>query len=100
MRKSGTWKAQLTIAINFISSKDNDEEQVINWKNDEIEVMTYDNVNGVIKEIFEVLLFRYQIELETSIRGSDCTLEGVNLLYYQCHKMNFKRGGSDIDSSD
>ena len=29
LRKSDTWKIQLTIAINFVSSKDNDEERVM-----------------------------------------------------------------------
>ena len=48
-------KVQLTIEINFICSKDNDEEQVMHRKSDSIEVMTYDNVNEVIKEIFESL---------------------------------------------
>ena len=33
--------------------------------------MTYHNANEVIKEIFELLLSRYQIGLETSMRGSD-----------------------------
>ena len=28
--KSDAWKTQLTIAINFMSTKDNDEERVIN----------------------------------------------------------------------
>ena len=29
LKKSDTWKIQLAIAINFISSKDNDEEHVM-----------------------------------------------------------------------
>ena len=36
--------------------------------------MTFDNVNGVIKES---LLCRYQIELETSMRGSNFVFDGV-----------------------
>ena len=45
--------------------------------------MTYDNEVEVIKEIFESLLSRYQIGLETSMRGidSDFMFDGVNLLY-------------------
>ena len=43
LQKSGTWKVQLTIAVNFISSKDNDEKQMMHSKSDNIEVMTYDN---------------------------------------------------------
>ena len=40
LQKSGTWKVQLTNAINFISSKDDDEEQVMYSKIDSIEIMT------------------------------------------------------------
>ena len=36
LKKSDTWKIQLTIAINFISSKDNDEEHVMNSKSDRV----------------------------------------------------------------
>ena len=34
------------------------------------------------------------------MRGSDFIFDCVNLLYYKCHKINFKRGGSYIDSRD
>ena len=40
LQKSDTWKVQLTNAINFISSKDDDEEQVMYSKIDSIEIMT------------------------------------------------------------
>ena len=59
LQKSSTWKIQLTIAVNFISSEDNDEEQVMHSRSDNIEVLAYDNVNEVIKEIFELLFSRY-----------------------------------------
>ena len=39
-QKSGTWKIQWTIAINFLSSKDLDEEQIMDSKTDNMEVMT------------------------------------------------------------
>ena len=34
------------------------------------------------------------------MRGSDFIFDSVQLLYYKCHKINFKRGSSYIDSSD
>ena len=37
-------------------------------KSDKIEVVIYANANKVMKEIFESLLSRYQVGLETSIR--------------------------------
>ena len=52
LQKSSTWKIQLIVAINFISTKDNDKEQVMHSKSHNIEIMIYDNVNEVIKEIF------------------------------------------------
>ena len=39
-RKSGSWKIQLTIAIDFISSENTNKEQVMHSKSDDIEVMT------------------------------------------------------------
>ena len=52
------------------------------------------------KKNFESFLSRYQIEFETSMRGTDFVFDGVNLLFYKCYKKNFKRGGSYIDSPD
>ena len=70
-QKSDTWKIQLTIAINFISSKDLHEERLMHSKNNNnIEFMLYDNANEVLNELFESLLSRYQTGLETSIKGS------------------------------
>ena len=40
-------------------------------QSDNIEFMSYDNANEVDNELFEPLLSRYQIGLETSMRGSD-----------------------------
>ena len=59
-----SWKMQLAFAINFISSKDINEERTMHSKGDDIEVMTYDGANEVIEEIFESLFSRYQIGLE------------------------------------
>ena len=41
LQKSGTWKYLLTVAINFTSSKDSDEEQVLHSKSDDIELINY-----------------------------------------------------------
>ena len=70
------------------------------WKSNNIEVMTYHNTNEFIKEIFESFLLKYQIGLETSMKGNDLLFDSVQLLYYKFHKISFKRGGSYIDSPD
>ena len=91
---------QLTIAINFIFSKDVDEEHAMHSKSNNIEVTPYDNANEMVDELFESLLLRYHIGLETSIRGSNFIFDSVQLLHYKCHKINFKRGCSYIDSAE
>ena len=61
LKISDTWKIQLTITINFISSKDdNDEEHVMHSKSDNIEIMISDEADGVIEELFDSLKNRYQ----------------------------------------
>ena len=100
LEKSDTWKIQLTIAINFISSKDVDEEHVMHSKSNNKESMQNDNANEVENELFELLISRCEISLEISMRGSDFIFNSVQLLYYKCHKINFKCGGSCIDSPD
>ena len=49
LKKSDTWKIQLTITINLISSLDNDEERVMHSKSDNIEIMLSDEADEVIK---------------------------------------------------
>ena len=52
-KKSDTWKIQLTIAINLISSKDdNDEERVMHSKGGNIKIRINDKVDEVIEELY------------------------------------------------
>ena len=59
-----------------MSSKDNDEERVMQSKRINIEMMINDKGDKVIEE----LLSTYQVELETSIKGSDFIFDCVHLL--------------------
>ena len=43
---------------------------------------------------------RYQDNLKTSMRESDFVFDSVQLMYYKCHKVNFKFCDSCIDSPD
>ena len=56
---------QLTIANKFISSTDNDKERLMNSKSDNKEIMTIDEVNKVIKELFDALKKKNQNNLES-----------------------------------
>ena len=44
-KKSDTWKNQLTKVIDFISSKDADEERVKHSKSDNIKIIIYDKAD-------------------------------------------------------
>ena len=57
-------------------------------------VMAYDNPNEIIKELFDLLLSKYQNGLEIQMRGSDFIFDCVHLIHYKCHKTNVYRGGS------
>ena len=46
----------ITIAINFITSKDNDKECVIHSNSDNIKFMIYDKADEVTEDLFESLL--------------------------------------------
>ena len=37
LQTSDPWKIQLIVAINFISTKDTNEEETMHWKSDNIE---------------------------------------------------------------
>ena len=88
LKKSNTWKIQLSMTTNFISSKGNDKERVMHSKSNNIEIIVNDKVVEV--KNFESLPSRYQIGSETSMRGSGLIFDYVHLLYYKCHKINFK----------
>ena len=77
LQSCDTWKIQLTIAINFIYSKDTEEERVIHSTSDNIKV-THNNTNEVVNELFESLRSKYQDNLETSMRGSNFILIQFN----------------------
>ena len=82
-------KIQLTITINFIPSKDVDEERVVHSNGDNIELMPYDNAN----ELSKSLLTRHQVVLKKLMKCSGFFFQLVQLLYYKRHNINFPRGG-------
>ena len=78
---SRVWKIQLTMRINFISSLDPDN----------IEIMMGTETNDIIKELFESFLKRYQKSLKEKMKDSNFVFESADLLYYSLHKITFKK---------
>ena len=52
--------------------------QVMHSKSSNTEIMTYDNANKVIRNIFESLLSRYQLGIKTSMECIDFIFDGVS----------------------
>ena len=57
-------------------------------KSDNIEIMNNHKAGEVIEENCQPHLSRYQIGLETSMKGSDFVFNCVHLLYHKWHKVN------------
>ena len=74
------FKIKLAIAINFISSKDFEEERVMQSRSDNIKFTSYNDANEVADEVFESLHSRYQGNLETTMRGNYFIFDSVQLM--------------------
>ena len=53
------WKIELTLPINVISTRDNNEERVMNSKSDIKEITINEKTDKVIEKRFKSLLNRY-----------------------------------------
>ena len=58
LQNSDTWKIQLTIAINFIPSRDTEEEHVMHSNSDSIKFTSYNDANEVLNDLFWVTSFK------------------------------------------
>ena len=67
-------------------------------KSEKIKIMIDEKTDTVTEDPFKSLLSRYQIGLETTIKGSKFIFDGVDLLHYKCHKTDVNSDGSYINS--
>ena len=89
---------KLSYQWQLILSKDTDETRTMHSKSDTIEIMIGNERNEIIEELFYSFLQTYQKGLEESMKGSEFVFESVDLLHYECHKINLNCDGSYIDS--
>ena len=97
-KTSSEWIIQLTMAINFISSKDSDETRTMQTKSNNAEIMIGSETNEIIKDLFESFFQKHQKELEESMRGSEFVYDSADVLYYNLNTVSLSSGGSYIDS--
>ena len=62
LQKSDTWEIQLTIPINFISSKDEEGERIMHSKSGNVKLKSYNDANIIFDKLFESLRSKYQGE--------------------------------------
>ena len=94
------WKIQLTMQINFISSKDSEETRTLHTKSHNIKIMMGNETNEIIEKLFGFLLQNYRKDLQESMTGSEFVSDSIDLLYYHPQKIGLKRGRSYIDSPE
>ena len=96
-KTQGEWTIHLTIAINFISSKDSDETCTTHTKSANIEIMMGGETDEIIEELFESLL---QERLEESMKGSKFIFDSADVLFHNLNKISLNHGGSHINSPE
>ena len=97
-RTQGEWKVQLTMAINFFSSKDSEDICTMHSTSDIIEILIGNETDEIIEKLFESFLKKYQEGLEQSMNRIKFVFDSVDLLHYKFHKISLNRGASYIDS--
>ena len=98
--ESKEWKIQITMHVNFISSKDTGEIRTIFARSDNEEIRLGNETDDIIKEVFNSFLNNYQKEEILLRKGSYFVFESVDLLSYTFHKISLKRGKSYIKSPE
>ena len=87
------WKIQISMRVNFISSKDTGETRTIYVWSDNVSIMRGSDTHDIIREIFRSFLRNYQEELKI-IKGSNFVFESVELMDYKIHRVRLRTGGS------
>ena len=70
------WKIQISILVNFISSKDTGETRTIYVWSDSVSIMWISDIDDIIRELLGSVLKNYQEE-EQIISGSEFNFESV-----------------------
>ena len=92
------WKIQISMRVNFISSKDIGETQIYVWSNNE-SIIWGSDTDDIIRELFRSFLHNYQEELKI-ISDSEFNFESFELMDHKLHRVRLSRGGSYIKSPE
>ena len=95
-KEQGEWKLQITMKIIFISFNDNDKQQIMYTKSDNVNIMRGYATNDIINELFYTFKTKYQKGLERKMVGSNFTFDHIYYLEYHFNKINLNRGSTYI----
>ena len=84
--------------MNFVSISGPLEYRQMHSKSDNSEIMSGFEKYKIIEQLFELLLWRYQVGLEQSMRSSNFVFDGVDGLHYKYHKVSPNDGRYYKDS--
>ena len=93
------WKIQISIHVNFISSKDTGKTRTIYVWSDNVSIIRGGDTDNIIRETFSSVLRNCQEELKT-IKGSDFVFESVELMDYKLHRVLLRRDESYVKSPE
>ena len=97
-KTEGEGEIQLTMVINYMSSKNFKETRTVHSKSNNMETMIVNETDEIIDKLFDSLLQKHQNFLKESMKGSEYTFYSVDLLYDKCYKISLNEGGSYIES--
>ena len=92
-------KIQISMRINFISSRDTGDTRTIYIWKDNVSIMWGSDTDDIIRELFRSFLHSYQEEEQIVIR-SKFNFESAELMDYKLHNVRSRRGGSYIKSPE
>ena len=91
------WKIEISMHVNFISSKDTGEIRTIHvWSNNE-SISWGSDTNDIIRELFRYFLHNYQEQLKI-ISRNEFSFESAELMDCKIHRVPLRRGGWYIKS--
>ena len=93
------WTIQISMRVNFISSKDTGETRTIYVWSDNVNLMLGSDTDYIIREIFRSFLLNYQEELKIN-KGSNFVFESVELMDYKLHRVHLRRSRSYVKSPE
>ena len=90
------WKIEISMRVNFISSKDTGETRTIYvFMYDNVSIMRGSDAGDIIRETFRSFLGNYQEDLKI-MKGRDFVFEIIELMDYKLHRVHLRRSGSYV----